>query len=160
MSLLGIPVKSTLLPLHLRLNNQSPFLILRVFKEIVMVDLHKSLLVAIPQTKLHIMTFLLCQRCHNMKQYLPFKSHDTDILFFKKHGDIPVFQLLNVFQTVQCIPHKTAVRPDHDHIDFPAMHFSIMRLNSPHLRVSVLERASATNIPTNSHSGSFIINFV
>lgn len=62
-------------------------LIFRVTKETVVVDLYLSILVAVLQAQLDVLTqrlaFLLDEARHDGKQYLALGIHRIDIFFFK-----------------------------------------------------------------------------
>jgi hypothetical protein len=115
--------------------------VLGISEEPRAVDLYLPLLIAVLQPQLHVLrkalALLLGQRRHNGQEHFALGIHRVDVLFFKINGNIFLFELTDVFQAVQRVAGEPADGLGDHHVDVPAMHSSIMRLNSSRFLVLV-----------------------
>ena len=54
------------------------------------------------------LAFLLRQGCHDSQKDFAFRIQGIDSLFFKKHGNVFLLQLTDVFKAIQGIPSESA----------------------------------------------------
>jgi hypothetical protein len=98
-----------------------------VAEEVIVVDLHFALLVAILNAELHVLrkalTFLLGKGRHNRKEYFAFGVHCVDGFLLEENRNVKVFELSDVFQAVQRVTGKAADRFGDNHINVSGMAF-------------------------------------
>ena len=77
-----------------------------------MIDPDLPVLETVLQSEFDVLTqrlaFLLCQACHDGKQYLTLGIHGVDVLFFKENRDVLLLQFPDIFQTIQGVSGKPA----------------------------------------------------
>src|SRR5699024_4695352 len=104
-----------------RLYDQVSFLILCVTQETAVIDPDLPVLETVLQSEFDVLTqrlaFLLCQACHDGKQYLTLGIHGVDVLFFKENRDVLLLQFPDIFQTIQGVSGKPADGLGDDHIN-------------------------------------------
>ena len=63
------------------------------------------------------------QRCHNRNKNFPLGIHCVDGFFLEENGDVLIFELPDVFQTIQCVSGKSADGLCNNHIDVSGFAF-------------------------------------
>ena len=61
------------------------------------------------------------QRCHDSDKNFALSIHRVNGLFFKQNRNVHVFELSDVFQTIQCVSGQTADRFGNNHINITSL---------------------------------------